>query len=252
MKNIAPLTYLSFCVLSACAPLKQSPQDKYFSNNDALRRDYQNAVIDAVIPDKNKVHSGLMQINGPENSTGQEWVTVDGRKMVLVTTLIKDEFLKYWMNDEPFELKINSSVSIPSEWSRFKQDFVPLNDTHDMIRMMQLLGLPQDEHHTVMIEYYANAEKIFRPCKNSQTTTDVCPLDYPTGTKKEYIEWFETYKDKSYKGTPAYPFTQMGYCYDWNRNSKDHVGLSEFIVPKGTLIKVKNRMSYQEFIDEIK
>ena len=252
MKKLSLLTYLFVCTLTACTPLKQSPQDKYFSDTSQLTRDYENAVIDAVIPDRSKVYSELVQIKGPDNSSGLEWITVDGRNMVLVTSVIKDEFLKYWMNDEPFEVGVDCWVSIPSEWSRFKQEFIPLNDTQKMIRMQQLVGLPKNSHYSVVVEFYADAEKIFRPAKDPETDDRVASIEYPVGTKADYREWFENKKMQSYQGTPAYPFTQLGYCYDWNSNSKNHVGVSEFVVPKGTLIKVKSRMDYQEFIDEIK
>ncbi len=253
MKKLSILFYFSLSALTACTPLTQtSEQNAYYKNSSELNRDYQNAVAAAVTPDKSRIYSNLMEINGPQNSTGQEWVKVNGRDMVLVTTLVKDEFVKYWMEDEPFEVKVDCWVSIPSEWSRFKQEFVPLDDKADMVRMQQMLGMPFNDRYSVLIEFYADAEKIFRPSKDSEAYDSVASLEYPDGTTEEYKQWFEKQKDRAYKSTPGYPFTQLGYSYDWNRYSINHVGLSEFVVPKGTLVKVKNRMNYQEFIKEIK
>jgi len=36
----------------------------------------------------------------------------------------------------------------------------------------------------------------------------------------------------------GYPFTGMGWTYDWSRRSRDHVGVSEFIVKREAAIKI--------------
>ena len=251
MNKLSLFTVLIVSSITACTPLPGSRQKENSLDNYTLQIDYQNAVIDAVIPDKSKIYSGLMQIKAPASNSEQEWITVDGKNMVLVTSLINDEYLKYWMKDEPFEIQVDSWVSIPSEWNLFKKEFIQHNDTQNMIRMQQLVGLPYDKHYSVMIEFYADAEKIFRPSKDPEASDNVAELEYPAGTNKEYREWFENLKVQSYQGSPAYPFSQLGYSYDWNRNSKTHVGVSEFIVPKGTLVKVKSRKDYKEFIKDI-
>jgi hypothetical protein len=40
-------------------------------------------------------------------------------------------------------------------------------------------------------------------------------------------------------GKPGYPFTGMGWTYDWNRGSKKHFGVSEFVVrPQAAITKI--------------
>ena len=243
---------ISVYLICACSHISPNLQDKYLSNEDELARDYQNGVIDSIIPDKSKIYPELVEINGPESSTDQEWITVNGRNMILVTTLVKDEYIRYWMKKEPFEVKVDCWVSVPSEWSRFKQEFEPLDDKADKVRMQQLLGMPLNDSYNVLIEFYADAEKIFRPSKDSEAYDSVASLNYPEGTSEDYKQWFENHKKKSYECSPAFPFTQLGYSYDWNRYSAKHIGLSEFVVPKGTLVKVKSRKNYQDFIKEIR
>lgn len=242
-------------VLSACTHIPSGINgdgNDYYANSYQLSCDYQNAVIDAVIPAPSRVYNGLTEIKSPEDNPQQEWIIVNNKKMVLVTTLIKEEVLKYWMDNDAFTVKVDCWVSVPSEWKNFKEEFAALNDKAKRIRMLQLLGMPADSTNSVMIEFYADAESIFRPSRDRETSDSVASLDFPANTSSDYRKWFEGQTDRAYKSNPGYPFTQLGYSYDWNRYSKKHIGLSEFVVPKGTLVKVKNRVDYREFLKEIR
>ncbi len=55
---------------------------------------------------------------------------------------------------------------------------------------------------------------------------------YRTG----FLNPWATSGDYPYTG---YPFTGMGWTYDWSPNSATHVGVSEFIVRKGTPVTVE-------------
>lgn len=242
-------------VLSACthtsSDISAGSRD-YYENSYLLSCDYQNAVIDAVIPAQSRIYNGLTEIKSPEDNSQQERITVNNKKMVLVTTLIKEEVLKYWMSNDAFTVKVDCWVSVPSEWKKFKEEFAGLNDKAKRIRMLQLLGMPGDSTNSVMVEFYADAESVFRPSKDRETCDRVASLEFPANTDSEYRKWFEEQKDRAYKSSPGFPFTQLGYSYDWNHYSKNNIGLSEFVVPKGTLVKVKNRLNYQDFIKEIR
>ena len=48
--------------------------------------------------------------------------------------------------------------------------------------------------------------------------------------------WFNRLKSESY-GENGYPWTRLGYTYDWG-NPKGEVGLSEFIIKSGATIKI--------------
>ena len=85
-------------VLSACthtsSGISAGCRD-YYENSYLLSCDYQNAVIDAVIPAQSRIYNGLTEIKSPEDNSQQEWITVNNKKMVLVTTLIKEEVLMH-------------------------------------------------------------------------------------------------------------------------------------------------------------
>jgi hypothetical protein len=52
--------------------------------------------------------------------------------------------------------------------------------------------------------------------------------------------------DKDYPFT-GYPFTGMGWTYDWSAASRDHYGVSEFVIKGAAVIKVVNQKTPAEF-----
>ena len=75
---------------------------------------------------------------------------------------------------------------------------------------------------------------MLRPCPNPDVgacaAPDVSPCDLPA----PYREWFEARTALSYGEENPYPWTRLGYTYDWHRDAAQRRGLGEFIVPGGT------------------
>ncbi|WP_405357753.1 hypothetical protein [Ruminococcus sp.] len=57
--------------------------------------------------------------------------------------------------------------------------------------------------------------------------------------------WFENNTASSYS-TGSYPWTRLGYTYDWADNGTAY-GLSEFIIFKGAKVKVECTYNLEEF-----
>lgn len=88
---------------------------------------------------------------------------------------------------------------------------------------------------------------IFRPCFSSPSiSSNKCSytLD-PKNTK--YDEWLLDLSNQQFKYKGGYPWTGLGYTYNWNASAKSPVGLSEFIVTKGTEVDVVNTKSAADF-----
>jgi uncharacterized protein with beta-barrel porin domain len=107
-----------------------------------------------------------------------------------------------------------------------------ISGTDAALRTKQLLGMPADHTGYRVVEAYASVNGLLRPMKNPDVTNPNSSLEWAADVDTRYPgfrNWFNgnlsTYTDK-----PPYPWTQLGYTYDWgNPNSK--VGLSEFILP---------------------
>jgi len=79
---------------------------------------------------------------------------------------------------------------------------------------------------------------MFRPSPDLEIDDTVASLDFPVGTPQEHIDWFDNLKATSY-GDDGYPWTRLGYTYDWYPDMTD-IGLSEFVIRKGTTVMVES------------
>jgi hypothetical protein len=65
-------------------------------------------------------------------------------------------------------------------------------------------------------------------------------LPLPDGIRsqvaKAYRDWFAATWSSRYETATPYPWTQLGYTYDWG--SSNHMGLSEYVIRKGSTVGV--------------
>jgi hypothetical protein len=110
------------------------------------------------------------------------------------------------------------------------------------IRLKQLLGLPLYERKTQFVELWVSPSDLFRPCHDPAITDSVCnlkPLMNVEGDRRNHMEWFKNQKESSYRFLLGYPWTQLGYTYDWG-NPRSEIGLSEFVIEKGATVEVQS------------
>lgn len=71
----------------------------------------------------------------------------------------------------------------------------------------------------------------------------------PTGNDEfdaMFKEWFDSNVTVSYSEDNPYPWTRLGYTYDWADNGKEY-GLSEFLIFSGADATVEYTCSIDEF-----
>jgi hypothetical protein len=125
-----------------------------------------------------------------------------------------------------------------------------------ILRVNQLLGLPAPPTElpadTVERQFVTftgvPAASIFRPCTDTSVTTDSCngtqlPEKQAANAPKDYWRWFTNQAMSSWQvsaGVPAkgFPWTRLGYTYDWAPDSKDVYGASEYVI-SGSAKEVK-------------
>jgi hypothetical protein len=145
----------------------------------------------------------------------------------------------------PFEEKYTVWVTAAPDLKEFCQHYCPgEGDTLLPRRLEQLLGLPPNSGHKFVVELWVNPDDLFRPSADPEVTDYEAQLQFPV--VREYILVSESYK-KWYNNTaaarykplhgPAYPWTRLGYTYDWG-NNETRVGLSEFVIREGTELTV--------------
>lgn len=122
------------------------------------------------------------------------------------------------------------------------QDFcraLPLRDKPLDLRLEQLMGLPPNNGKTKLVQLWLPTDGLFRPSPDAEIDDSVAALTFPEGTTAEHIAWIENLQATSY-GEKGYPWTRLGYTYDWAPDGKSEVGLSEFVVRKGTKVVIES------------
>lgn len=114
------------------------------------------------------------------------------------------------------------------------------------LRLKQLIGLPPDTDYTHFSALWVSPGDVLRPAYVTGIADGAMLLSLPEGTDKAYAEWFDGNIISSYY-EGAYPWTRLGYTYDWLADDKEY-GLSEFIISQGSVVEVEFTLTTEEFI----
>jgi hypothetical protein len=143
-------------------------------------------------------------------------------------------------------------VTVEDHLQQFCRQFVEENGADpDQLntRLKQRLGLPLNATYDTFVEFTVSPDdmkKVFRPCADRGTSTTTCDAvaggdvwSAKPGTD-EAIDWLLRNYYSSYATAHPYPWTALGYTFDWARKdaSSDEFfrkGESEFVVPAGVV-----------------
>ncbi len=114
------------------------------------------------------------------------------------------------------------------------------------LRLKQLIGLPPDSDYTHFSAFWVEEEELIRPAYQTNITQQLTADDLDGSKLGEFKNWFDDNIIWSYFDS-AYPWTRLGYTYDWAENETEY-GLSEFIILKNAAIEVEFTLTTQEFI----
>ncbi|MCB1160405.1 MAG: hypothetical protein H7A25_15225 [Leptospiraceae bacterium] len=217
-------TGLSFC----------STADKKVSLED-LNQKYQAAILDAKDAEASEISDKLIAIKKENKSL--QW------KNNRVLTLT-------WTNWDGYDTQIGKEMELSREtWvttvpelKEFCNQQKPKNVS---LRLEQLLGLPANNGKTKFIEMYVRAEDLFRPSADPEVNDSKAELDFPKGVSAEHKKWIQNLKESSY-GEKGYPWTRLGYTYDWG-NPKTEMGLSEFVIKKGSKVEIASVAKTEDY-----
>jgi len=126
------------------------------------------------------------------------------------------------------------------------QGFYRQFPAHEVVlRLQQLQGLPPNlfqptESWKILVVQVDGPGQLFRPCANpNPTTAGPCTEDFPCDqTCLEHRSWTAGQAFSAWQIPDGYPWTRLGYTYNWNPSAPSIVGTSEFVIPAGTAIEV--------------
>ncbi|MEI6639717.1 MAG: hypothetical protein FDX02_05350 [Chlorobium sp.] len=233
------LFLLLSCLFSACA--LQSPA-LYQAD---LQKAYHSAIFDAATADPAEISNTLVAIV-PSNDN-LVWKSRNDAKnaMLLVVT---------WTNYDGYDNKIGQSVELSREiWVTTApevKNFCKKTNGNRALRLEQLLGLPANAGKTKFVEMWVKPGDLFRPSADPEISDSEAETEFRTANKfvmvsDDYAKWYNELKMKSY-GSNGYPWTRLGYTYDWGDNRR-HIGLSEFVIMPGATVEIHSISSTADY-----
>ncbi|MGB9365297.1 MAG: hypothetical protein WCE79_04710 [Xanthobacteraceae bacterium] len=138
------------------------------------------------------------------------------------------------------------------------------------LRVEQRLGMPPQSAKSSFVEFEVanpgNPDGIFRPCASADVTTKTCELGPPKACDvgaasaeqcHRHRDFFlnQYYTSYGVSLPTEYPWTSLGYTFDWasgpvglnGKSSFVVYGESEYVIPKGASVTVKAVYSTAEY-----
>ncbi|MCE1190243.1 MAG: hypothetical protein LWX56_14030 [Ignavibacteria bacterium] len=239
MLNSRSLMLLLWGIMGMATLWGQKTSDKQ------LWQMYNAGVLDAIVADSSEIVHTLIPVT-PDNKYLQWQTSLQGN---WVLTCV---FTRYGSGFPVGDTVVNSWGPVwvtmaPQLKQWFSTNFTGKGDCY--LRAEQLLGLPPHTGDSTIVELWVRAEDLYRPAYDNSITTTSSGI-YMTDTNKAYINWFNGNIIYSYfpqKGQKWYPWTRLGYTYDWG-NPKKHVGLSEFVLKPNSRMIVKTNVPLPKYI----
>ncbi|EYF01636.1 hypothetical protein [Chondromyces apiculatus] len=200
---------------------------------------YANAVADAEVAEESEIVDTLTAIDANNADLVRD---TDGRVLMVTWTSYDgyDQLVGYETS-----LGVAVWVTPGRAVQTFCQDTGLTGDALNL-RLEQRLGLPPNNGKTRMVQLWVPDDAMFRPSADPEITDSVAELDFPTGTDQEHIDWYNDLKGSSY-GENGYPWTRLGYTYDWNPDTGSEVGESEFVIRAGSNVFVDSVNSQDDY-----
>ena len=102
-----------------------------------------------------------------------------------------------------------------------------------------------------MTGLWVNPSDVIRPAYQPDAAKGSMTTAFPEGQEIEesFLSWFnQNILDSYYYGN--YPWTRLGYTYDWADNGKEY-GLTEFLIKKGAQVEVAFTETTSEFLQRL-
>ena len=212
---------------------------------------FQDAIRDAMNPEPGKIVDNLTAI------------TADNKKLVWKKIGEVDHVLMvaFVANQSRYERSVGKSydtrnieiwVTAVPEVSQLCTEMAPTEADLTM-RLRQLLGLPPTISRDGFVELWVDPYDLFRPAADNEITDTTAGLDLPKDITSEYRTWFNEQRASRYFQSKepvnqAYPWTRLGYTYDWG-SFCDKQGISEFVIRKQSTVVVNKTATINAYCD---
>jgi hypothetical protein len=208
---------------------------------EALAVMYSNAMVNASNVVASKIRRDLTSIT--EDNADLVWRTnsTTGAREVLVTSFMTaTASTSFYRVGSSAQLRRDAWVTVVPELKNICRNYT---GTNLLLRLKQALGLPATSANDSIVEYYVDPFYLLRPSRDPEITDEEAEAAFRTNfpsygnmVSTNYLAWFQrTIDSRNYGMTngvwSGFPWTQLGYTYDWSKTGNNVMGLSEFVVP---------------------
>ncbi|MFT5834499.1 MAG: hypothetical protein ACI97N_002138 [Cognaticolwellia sp.] len=231
MKNLKGIIFLNLffiLLLTSCMGVRNTPAK-------LIEPLYAASIADAAYPEMDEI-APLTKIS--KDNSKLVWKTIEGKDYLLVATWTSEKSTAYY----PKEGVYNTGkypiwvTAIPDLQERCNA--LRIEKSKDVpLRLKQLLGLPPAADKSYFITFWVQPADLFRPCPDKEINDEMCGLCFSEAESSDenaniHETWINQLRLNSYYNCKGdkYPWTQLGYTYDWHPRNKSHVGISEFVI----------------------
>lgn len=221
--------------LAACGnPEEPEPTPTPTPAACGTQADYDAAVADASQETQADIYNGLIAIT-PDNPA-LTWNADKSAVLMVVWTT----YTGYKVGDNALTRDVFVTAA-PQVQQLCK---TVTDDAQRIKRVNEYLGLPpasDADNARQFVEMWVKPGDMFRPCPDAEITDTVCELTFPATASSEHKTWINNYYASSYGfwQKTRYPWTGLGFTYDWCSGDSSHHGASEFVIRSGSTVTVK-------------
>jgi hypothetical protein len=108
-----------------------------------------------------------------------------------------------------------------------------------ILALQMALGLPPKTQPDLKVfTFRVHRTDMFRPCASSASVEDQsCTLDVNLASDDEHREFVLAQMMSSYRTSKGYPFTAMGWSYNWDPAAKTPMGVSEYVLRRRAVLR---------------
>lgn len=114
-------------------------------------------------------------------------------------------------------------------------------------RLIQLLGENPSEEYTDFVGIWVDPEDVYRPAYQPDPTVNQMNVSFSDSVPEDVKDMFKEQTYYAYYGDAIFPWTRLGYTYDWADNGKEY-GVSEFVMKRNSTATVAFDLSTDEFV----
>lgn len=218
------------------------------NDEPTLTEKYDAAVIDAMIAEDSEISYSLTAVK-PENpvivykeNSDTPYVLVSVFTKYPGSYPVNDTIMTWW--------NVTWATVVPELQNLFAQ--YNINKDGIILRLEQLLGLPPNSGNTSIIELWVKPEDLIRPAYDSRIDVNTSDNTFHDPLDQTYVTWFNNNIVYSYYPLPtysAYPWTRLGYTYDWG-NPTSEFGISEFLIKKNARVIVRSSEPAEDYLSK--